>query len=374
MCLRVCHGILGEELFDLQEVDHERFGWDLMTRTAATLNLLSPFQVVIYAQATSKIHSPLQALQPDPEMCETTFCYLVQSLQAPTACVSHDLLEAISCRDVYKLSHLLGKGIDLRGPDTEIGPISTILASAILADHSSEQYSDPMNHCPTLAHGTGLTYLLLQSLANPNVLPRLEKPTTMLELAVELGNSHIVQRLLEARASVVPIHGALPPLLLAVLHRHKPNVQLLLGAFADPWEKVPIGHLHRYSLQWYAHAARKEVFTVVQAAAAQEPHDTVLELLLQSVQCPAEQGGIPPKEATASATALSERATTILQHTVWTFQHVIDRQERRTDFTTFRWRRILQGITLPARTLSQSVAIHQDDDDGIPWDLLSQVD
>ena len=192
MCLRVCHGILGEELFDLQEADQERFGWDLMKRTADVLNLLSPFQVVIYAQATSKIQSPLQALRLDPEMCETTLCYIVQSLQTPTACVSQDILAAVSCRDVHKLSYLLGKGIDLRGPDTEIGPISTILASAILADHSSEQYSDHMNSCPILDHGTGLTYLLLQSLANPNVLPRLEKPTTMLELAVELGNSHIV--------------------------------------------------------------------------------------------------------------------------------------------------------------------------------------
>ena len=231
-----------------------------------------------------------------------------------------------------------------------------------------------MTHCPVLAHGTRLTYLLLQSLANPNVLPRLEQPTTMLELAVELGNSHIVQNLLEASASVVPVHGALPPLLLAVLHRDKPTVQLLLGAHADPWERVPIGHLHRYSLQWYPHTARKEEFTVVQAAAAQERHDTVLELLLQRAECPAEKGEIPPKEAATSATALSERATTILQHTVWTFQHVINRQEPRTDFTTLRWRTILQGISLPARSLSQSVAMHQDDDDGIPWDLLSQVD
>ena len=374
MCLRVCHGILGEELFDLPEEDQERFGWDLMTRTAGVLNLLSPFQVIIYAQATSKIQGPLHPLRPAPEMFETTFCYIVQGLQAPTAGDSHDLLAAILRRDVYKLSHLLGKGLDLRGPDTEAGPISTILASAIFADHSVEQHSDPRTHCPILAHGTGLTYLLLQSLANPNVIPRLERPTTMLELAVELGNPHIVQSLLEARASVVPIHGALPPLLLAVLHRHKTNVQLLLEAYANPWEAVPVGHLHRYSLQWYAHRARNETFSVVQAAAAQEPHDTVLELLLHGVPCPAEKEGIPPKEAITSVTALSERATTILRHIVWTFQHVIDQQERRPDFTTFRWRLILQGISLPAHTHIQPVAIHQDHDDGIPWDLLSEVD
>ena len=357
----------------MQEEDQVRYGWDMMTRTAGVLNLLSPFQVVIYAQATSKIQSPLHPVQTAPEMCDTTFCYIVQSLQAPTADVSHDLLAAISNKDVYKLSYLLGKGLDLRGPHTEAGPISTILAAAILADHSLGQHSDPKTHCPILAHGTGLTYLLLQSLANPNVIPRLEQPTTMLELAVELGNSHIVQSLLEARASVVPIHGALPPLLLAVLHKHKTNVQLLLEAYANPWEAVPVGHLHRYTLQWHAHMARNEAFTVVQAAAAQEPHDTVLELLLQGVQCPAEKESSPPEESITSATALSERATAILRQIVWTFQHVID-QERRPDFTTFRWRLILQGISLPAHTHMQSVAIHQDYDDGIPWDLLSEVD
>ena len=368
MCLRVCHGILGEELFDLQDVDQDTFGWDIMKRTADVLDLLSPFQVVVYAQSSSKIQSPTQALRLDPEVSETTFCYIVQRLQAPTACLSQDLLAAISCRDVQKLSHLLGKGIDLRGPDTERGHISTLLASAILADHSSERYSGWPNCCPILENGAGLTYLLLQSLANPNVLPLIEKPTTMLELAVELGNSHIVQILLEANASVVPIYGALPPLLLAVLHRHRTNVQLLLGAQANPWERVPIGHLHSYSLQWYPHAARNEVFTVVQAAAAQEPHDTVLELLLQGGRCPVENEERLPTVAAANATALSELATTILQHTVWTFQHVIDKQTRRTDFTTFRWRRILQGLSLPGRNLPRPVEICQVDD------LLSQVD
>ena len=224
------------------------------------------------------------------------------------------------------MTQLLGRGLDLRGPDTVSLPISTLLASAILADHSLGPYSDPMTDGPIVAHGTILTYFLLQSLANPNVIPRLERPTTMLELAVELGNSHIVQSLLEARASVVPIQGALPPLLLAVFHRHETNVQLLLQAYANPWETVPIGHLHRYTLQWHAHAARNEAFTIVQAAAAQEPCDTVLELLLQGVPCPPEQSR-PSEEANTSAAVLSERATTILKQLVWTFQHVIKKKE-----------------------------------------------
>ena len=69
--------------------------------------------------------------------------------------------------------------------------------------------------------GASLTYLLLQAQADPNTLPPKTQPTTMLELAVELGSSQLVQTLLEAGASVMPVKGALPPLFLAVLHRHK---------------------------------------------------------------------------------------------------------------------------------------------------------
>ena len=374
MCLRMCHGILGEELFDLQEEDQVWYGWDMMTRAAGILNLPCPFQVVIYAQATSKIQSPLHPVQIDPERCDTTYCYIVQELQAPTAAASHDLLTAISQKEVDKVTQLLGRGLDLRGPDTDFLPISTLLASAILVDHSVGLYSTPTTDGPTLAHGTILTYLLLRSLADPNVIPRLERPTTMLELAVELGNSHIVECLLEARASVAPIQGALPPLLLAVFHRHETNVRLLLQALASPWETVPIGHLHRYTLQWHAHAARNEAFTIVQAAAAQEPCDTLLELLLQGVPRPPEQEDRPSEEATTSATVLSERATTILRQLGWTFQHVIRKQEGKPDFTTFRWRVILQGIALPAFTRMPTVALPQDYDDEIPWDLLSEVD
>lgn len=217
-------------------------------------------------------------------------------------------------------------------------------------------------------NGACLTYFLLQSLANPNVLPPTEKPTTMLELAVELGNSQIVQNLLEANASIVPVYGALPPLLIAVLHRHSTNVQLLLGAQANPWERVPIAHLHSYSLQWHPHAARNEMFTVVQAAAAQEPHDTVLELLQESGRYTEESEERLSTAALANATVLTERATTIMQHTVWTFQNVIDKQTRQTDFTTLRWRRILQGLYLPGQSLPPPMEFNQADD------LLHQVD
>ena len=107
----MCHGILGEELFDLQEEDQCQYGWDLMTRTARHLNLSCPFQVVIYAQATSKIQRPLHQVQIDPERSDTTFCYIVQKLQAPTAAISHELLAAISKKDLDKVTQLLGGGL-----------------------------------------------------------------------------------------------------------------------------------------------------------------------------------------------------------------------------------------------------------------------
>ena len=374
MCLRMCHGILGEELFDLQEEDQCQYGWDLMTKTARHLNLSCPFQVVIYAQATSKIQRPLHQVQIDPEKSDTTFCYIVQKLQAPTAAISHELLAAIAKRDLDKVTQLLGGGLDLRGSDTAARPISTLIAAAILSDHCLEPRSGSMIQEPAFAQGTILTYLLLQSLANPNVIPRLERPTTMLELAVELGNSRIVQSLLEARASVSPIQEALPPLLLAVLHRHQNNVQLLLQAHANPWETVPVCHLHRYTMQGHTRAVRNEAFTIVQAAAAQDSDDTVLELLLKGAPCLADDKSRPSVVASTATTALSDRATAILRQLVWIFQHVIVKQERKPDFTTFRWRVILQGIPLPTRTYMHTLGLHQDYDDGIPWDLLTDVD
>ena len=374
MCLRMCHGILGEELFDLQEEDQCQYGWDLMTKTARHLNLSCPFQVVIYAQATSKIQRPLHQVQIDPEKSDTTFCYIVQKLQAPTAAISHELLAAIAKRDLDKVTQLLGGGLDLRGSDTAARPISTLIAAAVLSDHCLEPRSGSMIQEPAFAQGTILTYLLLQSLANPNVIPRLERPTTMLELAVELGNSRIVQSLLEARASVSPIQEALPPLLLAVLHRHQNNVQLLLQAHANPWETVPVCHLHRYTMQGHTRAVRNEAFTIVQAAAAQDSDDTVLELLLKGAPCLADDKSRPSVVASTATTALSDRATAILRQLVWIFQHVIVKQERKPDFTTFRWRVILQGIPLPTRTYMHTLGLHQDYDDGIPWDLLTDVD
>ena len=370
----MCHGILGEELFDLQEDDQYRCGWDLMIKTARHLNIPCPFQVVIYSQATSKIQRPLHKVQIDPEQSDTTFCYIVQQLQAPIVSTSHELLAAIVKRDIDKVAQLLGCGVDLRGPDTLARPSSTLLAAAVLSDHCLEPSTVSMSPESAVAPGATLTHFLLQSLANPNVVPNVERPTMMLELAVELGNPQIVQSLLQARASVSPIQEALPPLLLAVLHRHHANVELLLQAQADPWESVPVCHLHRYTMQGHMRAARNEAFTIVQAAAAQDAADTVLDLLLNGVPSSANDNSKPLGAASPTVSALSDRATAIVKNVVWTFKHVIAKQDRKPEFTTFRWRVILQGVPLPTRTYMHALGIHQDYDDGIPWDLLTEVD
>ena len=166
---------------------------------------------------------------------------------------------------------------------------------------------------------------------------------------MELGSSQIIQTLLEAGASVLPVKGALPPLFLAVLHRHRTNVRLLLDAQADPWQEIVIASVLCHSLQWHGHPARKEVFNAVQAAAAQSAEDTVIDMLQQFCSATDVVRSEQSSLARIKPTALTDRATTILHQIVWKYQHIIDKQSRQTNFATFRWRRILDGLYLPVR-------------------------
>ena len=50
--------------------------------------------------------------------------------------------------------------------------------------------------------------------------------------------------------------------------------------------------------------------------------------------------------ARVKPTALTDRAATIMKQTVWKYQHIIEKQSRQTNFTSFRWRRILEGLNL----------------------------
>ena len=350
MRLRVRHGILGETALTMDIFERTTLGWDIMKQTAMVLRLDSPFQVVLYAASSSVIQSPLKAVQFDTDTNEATFCYIVQSLQVPSAQQYRDLITAIYHKDVIDVSYLLGRGVGLMDMTTEEGHISTLVASAILRDHSADPYAyqPTAGHCFP-RHGASLTYLLLQAQADPNIIPPKTQPTTMLELAVELGSSQLVHILLEAGASVMPVKGALPPLFLAVLHRHRTNVQLLLDAQADPWQEITIASVLCHSLQWYGHPARKEVFNAVQAAAAQSTEDTVIDMLQHSSSPSDVVRSEQPSQVRIKFTALTDRATTIMNQIVWKYQHIIEKQSRQTNFATFRWRRILEGLYLPVQ-------------------------
>ena len=249
-----------------------------------------------------------------------------------------------------ELSYLLGKGLDLTCLTMDGGHTSSLVTVAILRDHSSDPYAyqPSAGHCFP-RHGASLTYLLLQAQADPNILPPKLQPTTMMELAVELGSSQLVQVLLEAGASVIPIEGAPPPLFLAVLHRHRAIIQLLLEAQADPWQEIAIASVLSHPLQVFGRAARKEVFNAVQAAATQSEEDTVLDMLLQIGDTTEDARGEQPSQVQIKPFVLTERATVIMKQTVWRYQHIIEKQSRQTKFTTYRWRRIFEGLYLPVR-------------------------
>ena len=157
------------------------------------------------------------------------------------------------------------------------------------------------------------------------------------------------QILLEAGASVIPVKGALPPLFLAVLHRHRTNVQLLLDAQADPWQEITIASVLCHSLEWYGYPARKEVFNAVQAAALQNTEDTVIDILQRASSPSDVVRSEQLSQVRNKFTALTDRATAILKQIVWKYQHIIEKQSRQTNFTTFRWRRILDGLSLPVQ-------------------------
>ena len=107
--------------------------------------------------------------------------------------------------DVIDLLYLLGQGIDLTWSVPDGGHTSSLLTLAIFRDNDSDTYKFQASKDLYFPRpGVSLTYLLLQSLANPNIIPPKQQPTTMLELAVELGNSHLVQLLLKKEQWYTP--------------------------------------------------------------------------------------------------------------------------------------------------------------------------
>ena len=237
MRLVVRHGINGNEELTTQVVAGVTVGWDLMEQMSRRLALDSPFQIVLYLSSTAGILSPVRTISSQMAPLDSAVCYLVQKLQYPTAEHYQTLMTALYEKDVIDLLYLLGQGIDLTWSVPDGGHTSSLLTLAIFRDNDSDTYKFQASKDLYFPRpGVSLTYLLLQSLANPNIIPPKQQPTTMLELAVELGNSHLVQLLLEERAMVHPEGDAVPPLMTAVLHRHRKNVQLLTGCEGRPVE------------------------------------------------------------------------------------------------------------------------------------------
>ena len=72
--------------------------------------------------------------------------------------------------------------------------------------------------------------------------------------------------------------------MIAVLHRHRRNVQLLLDARADPWKTTPIVSLCDHPWYWFGFLSRHESVNVVQISFVQGPEDTVADLLPNDAQ------------------------------------------------------------------------------------------
>ena len=66
LCVR--HGLLGEIALTMDVMERSTLGWDIMKQMARVLRLDSPFQVVLYADSSSVIQSPLRAVQLDTVM------------------------------------------------------------------------------------------------------------------------------------------------------------------------------------------------------------------------------------------------------------------------------------------------------------------
>jgi hypothetical protein len=346
----VRHGLNGEEELAIEVGDRMPAGWDIMVQLARCLNLRSPFQIILYLDNTAAILPPTRTISQETTMKDSELCFLVQTVQVPTAEQYQSLVTALYEKDVVELCYLLGQGLDLTWPFPDSGHISTLVALAMFRDNDNGAYAYQATKDLRFPQpGVSLTYLLLQALADPNILPPKEQPTTMLALAVELGNRNLVQLLLEAAATVTSEESPVPPLMVAVLHRHRDNVQLLLHARADPWQAVPISDLCDHPWYWFGRLSRRECVNAVQVSAAQGPKDTVADLLTQSRDPTDHLRPECHQNPQPCLTAMSERATLILDSVVQKYQRSTGPLHARGGYASHQWRRLLAGLYLPVR-------------------------
>jgi hypothetical protein len=372
MQVDIRHGLTGEEVMQM-ETGSNLSGWDVMVKVAAFLGLQTPFQVVVNPGMTPKYMSPLHITQPDSAAnCREIF-FIIRPMQDPTAAQFRDLIEALYQKNAVELARMLGQGLDLTLIVPDGGHTSALLTLAMLKDHDPEGYMatntmSPIKYpCPNAC----LTFLILQAKADPNILPPKQQPTTMIGLAVALRNQALVGLLLDAAAEVHPDEAMVPPLIVAVLHQDKENVQALLSASADPWRSAPVGALldrpwSKWVFSW------QEPVSAVQVAAAQGPEGVCADLLTgESVRPGKLEEGRISNISQPLSTALSERATMLLAQVIEDYKQRTGPHRPRLGHESLHWRKVMAGLYLPKLPIGW---LQSEDISAANCPLLRQVD
>ena len=177
MRIAVRHGINGNE--ELATTGGYWCGSRMGSHATDSLEACLRFPVsdlFLYLNSTAEILSPVRTISSQMAPLDSEVCYLVQKLQYPTAEHYQTLMTALYEKDVIELLYLLGQGIDLTWKVPDGGHTSSLLWQSSETTTVTHISSKPPRTCISPGPGVSLTYLLLQSLANPNILPPKQQP------------------------------------------------------------------------------------------------------------------------------------------------------------------------------------------------------
>ena len=320
MCLALRHGLTGEVLLTIDSEDGLPTGWEIMVQMATHLGLTTPFQIILCPNQVEQNHiSPFQAVkQPSPRSV-TEMSFVIRHMQEPTAEQYHSMVEALRQKNPTTLSILLGQGLDLSLSVPGGGHTSALVALAMLRDHDHDDYVAPVKMTEVRYPSTSvcLTHLVLQAKASPNIVPPKQQPTSMIGLAVALGNQDLVDLLLNSAAEVHPEIDTVPPLMIAVLNEHQRNVQSLRLADANPWQSVPVGALMDLPCYHLGMFSWREPVCALQVAVAKGHAGICSDLMKAGTGL---WDTLEASHANAkyrpTLTALSERATMLLARAI----------------------------------------------------------
>ena len=104
-------------------------------------------------------------------------------------------------------------------------------------------------------------------------------------------------------------------------------------------------------------SCRRECVNAVQVSAAQGPKDTVAALLTQSRDPTDHLRPECHQNPQSCLTAMSERATLILDSVVQKYQRSTGPLHAQGDYASHQWRRLLAGLYLPVRIQKESCII-----------------